>query len=266
MWRRRQTEPLAILPGTRPAVLLIDAMPTNKQFFSSLCVAVALFVQLRGVARADEIAVESERVTLAMILPALEGTELGGLDLAPAPLPGESSVIRASDVKAKLKASGRDARGLAIPKSTRVTRHKKSLDAQQLDALAKTALAPRVAPCNVESLSAMPPMTIADGEFELEADALPRKQSGRTNVSITLRQGERTQRLSMQAVLSCPEPVVMPGASVQLTVRYGAVRVSAPGIANQPGRVGDEIRVTNQLTKKSLRARVLNAQSVEVIQ
>lgn len=241
-------------------------MPTNKQFFSSLCASVAFFVLSHGAARADEIAVESDRVTLAMILPALEGTELGGLDLAPAPLPGESSVIRASDVKAKLKASGRDARGLAIPKSTRVTRHKKNLDASQLDALAKSALAPRVAPCNVESLSPMAPMTIAEGDFELEADALPRKQSGRTNVSVIVKQGDRTQRVSLQAVLTCPEPVVLPGATVRLMVNYGSVHVSAPGTAGQAGRVGDEIRVTNQLTKKSMRARVIDAQSVEVLQ
>jgi len=240
-------------------------MPTNKQYFTSLCAAVTLCMQLHGVARADEIAVESERVTLAMILPALEGTELGGLDLAPSPLPGESSVIRASDVKAKLKASGRDARGLAIPKSTRVTRHKKTLDAQQLDAMAKRALAPRVAPCNVEQLSALQPMVLAEGDFELTADAMPRKQSGRTSVMVTVKQGERVQRLSMQAVLSCPEPVVMPGAQVRLSLHYGAVHVSAPGVATQPGRVGEEIRVTNQLTKKSLKARVIDAQSVEVV-
>jgi hypothetical protein len=241
-------------------------MPSNKQYLRSLCALVALFVLSHGVARADDISVESERVTLAMILPALAGTELGGLDVAPAPLPGESSVIRGSDVKAKLKAGGHDARGLAIPRSTRVTRHKRSLDAGELDALAKAALAPRVAPCNVETLSPLWPMTIAEGEFALEADALPRKQSGRTNVWITVRQGERAQRVSMQAVLSCPEPVILPGATVRLTVNYGAVHVSAPGIAGQAGRVGDEIRVTNQLTRKSMRARVIDAQSVEVLQ
>jgi hypothetical protein len=241
-------------------------MPTNKQFLSSLCASVALFVQLHGAARADDIAVETDRVTLAMILPALEGTELGGLDLAPAPLPGESSVIRASDVKAKLKASGRDARGLAIPKSTRVIRHKQTLDAKQLDDLAKRALAPRVAPCNVEQLSVLPPMTLAEGDYELTADALPRKQSGRTSVMVSLKQGERVQRISLQAVLSCPEPVILPGAQVRVSLHYGAVHVSAPGVAAQPGRVGDEIRVTNQLTKKSLKARVIDAQTVEVVQ
>ena len=240
-------------------------MPANLPCSRVVWVLFAVVALAQGRARADDIAIESERVTLAMILPALEGTELGALDLAAAPLPGESRVIRASDVKAKLRESGRDARGLAIPRSVRVVRHARSLDASQLDELARRALAPRVAPCNVEQLSVLPPMTLAAGEFELEAEALPRKASGRTNVVISLRQGERTQRLSLQAVLSCPEPVIMPGAQVKLIVIAGAVHVSAPGIAHQAGRVGDEIRVTNQITKKSLKARVLDAQSVEVI-
>jgi len=227
--------------------------------------ALALLALSHGVAHADDIAVESERVTLAMILPALLGTELGALDVAPAPLPGESSVIRASDVKAKLKESGRDPRGLAIPKSVRIVRHEKKLGKSELDALVKRALAPRVAPCDVTQLSALPELTLAAGEFEVEAEPLPRKASGRTNAVITVRQGEQVQRISAQAVLSCPEPVVMPGAQLRLVVHYGAVHVSAPGVAAQPGRVGDEIRVTNQLTRKSLKARVIDAQSAEVI-
>jgi flagella basal body P-ring formation protein FlgA len=227
--------------------------------------AAALLVLSHKQAYAEELAIEAERVTLAMILPVLTGSELGELELGPAPLPGESIVLHASDIKAKLKASGRDARGLAIPKSTRLVRHARSIEAKELDQLVTQALSPRVAPCVVEQLSALTPLTIASGEFELEADPLARKQSGRTSVALTLRQGERVQRMSLQAVLSCPAPVVTPGAQVRLTVVSGAVRVSAPGTATQAGRVGDEIRVTNQLTKKSLRARVIDAHSVEVI-
>ena len=226
---------------------------------------VALLVLGQATAYAQDIEVESERVTLAMILPVLDGTELGALDVAPAPPPGETSVIRSSDVRAKLRESGRDARGLAIPKSVRIVRHKKTLAESEFDELVKAALAPRVAPCDIEQLSKLPELTLARGEFELEAESLTRKASGRTNVSVKLTQGTRVQRISAQAVLVCPEPVVMPGAQVRLVVNAGPVHVSAPGVVNQPGRVGDEVRVTNQLTKKSLKARVLDAQTVEVL-
>lgn len=241
-------------------------MLISKPKSGLLCALVAVLALGRAAARADDLAIESEQVTLAMILPALEGTELGGLGLGPAPLPGETRVIRASDIKAKLKESGRDSRGLAIPKSTRLVRHARTLSASELDALVQTALAPRVAPCVVEQLSALSPMTVAAGELEIDADPVPRKQSGRTQVALSLQQGGRAQRVSLQAVLNCPEPVIMPGQSVRVMAIFGAVRVSAPGVAAQPGRVGDEIRVTNQITKKSLKVRVIDAQSVEVVQ
>jgi hypothetical protein len=229
--------------------------------------ATALLLALPYTGRAqDAVNVDGERVTLAMIVPALSGTELGELDLAPAPLPGETSVIRASDVKAKLKESGRDARGLLIPKSVKLVRKKRMVEAKELDALVKAALAPRVAPCNVEELSTLSAITLGEGAFEVEADAMPRKQSGRTAAMVTLRQGERKQRLSIQAVLTCPDPVIQPGAQIRLIVIRGAVHVTAPGVANQPGRVGDEIRVTNSLSKKALIGRVRDAQSVEVVQ
>jgi flagella basal body P-ring formation protein FlgA len=220
----------------------------------------------RSVALAEEIAVEGEHVTLAMILPALEGSELGSIDVAPAPLPGEHRVIRASDIKAKLKQSGRDARGLAIPRSVRVVRREQKLDVGQLDALVRKALAVHVAPCDVSQLSRLEPLTLGEGDFTVDAEPMPRKASGRTTAAVTVTQGERTQRLSVQAVLSCPAPVVMPGAQVRLLVISGAVRVSAPGVATQPGRVGDEIRVTNALSKRRLKGRVIDAQTVEVIQ
>ena len=162
-------------------------MPKNKPYSLMLCAALVLLVLAHGEARAEDIAVDGERVTLAMILPALEGTELGGLDLAAAPLPGETSVIRASDVKAKLRESGRDARGLAIPKSVRLVRHKKSLDAKELDSLIRTALLERVAPCSVEQLATLQPITIAQGEFQLTAEPILRKQSGRTTAMVTVK-------------------------------------------------------------------------------
>jgi len=234
-----------------------------------LCASCALWVGLvspRSVAHAEEVAVEGDRVTLAMILPALAGSEIGGVDIAAAPLPGKHSVVRASDIKAKLKASGRDSRGLAIPRSVRLVRRARTIDAKELEEMVRTALAPHIAPCDVAQVSVLEPITIGDGEFELEASPVQRKQSGRTQATITFRQGERSQRISTQAVLHCPDPVMLPGSTIRLVAISGPVRVSAPGTVNQPGRVGDEIRVTNQLTRRALKARVIDAQTAEVIQ
>ena len=129
----------------------------------------------------------------------------------------------------------------------------------------KTALAAQVAPCTVESVSTLPAVTLGGGDYDVETEAAARRNSGRVGVVITLKQGERSQRISAQVELTCPQPVVQPGANVRAVYAHGVVRVSAMATVHQAGRVGDEIRVTNQATKKQLRARVIDAQTVEVL-
>jgi hypothetical protein len=217
-------------------------------------------------AHAEELAVEGETVELALLLPALKGTELGSLVVADAPLPGESRVVRASDIKALLKEHGADARGLALPRSVRLVRRSRSVKESELSERVREAVASQIAPCQVASLSSLPSVSLGAGDYEVITQTSARRDSGRAPLSITLKQGERSQRISAQLEVSCPAPVVHPGASVRLVVIHGAVRVSAPGVAHQPGRVGDEIRVTNQVTKRQMRARVRDAQTVEVVQ
>jgi hypothetical protein len=217
-------------------------------------------------ARAEELAVEGESVALAAILPVLAGTELGSLIVADAPLPGESRVVRASDIKALLKAHGADARGLALPRSVRLVRRARTVSEAELGKRVREAVAAQIAPCQIASLSTLPAVSLGAGDYDVVAQPSARRDSGRAALVITLKQGDRVQRISAQLELSCPAPVLQPGANVRLVAVQGSVRVSAPAVAHQPGRVGDEIRVTNQVTKRQLRARVIDAQTVEVVQ
>jgi hypothetical protein len=237
----------------------------SSRLLSSLMLAAGLSLVGVGPAYADELVVESEQVPLYAMLPALEGTELGALVVADAPLPGESRVLRASDIRAVLKANGRDARGLALPKSVRLVRRARSVSSNELSQRVREAVGVQIAPCTVESVSNLPPVTLGGGDYDVEVDASARRNSGRTSLVLTLRQGERSQRISAQLELSCPAPVIQPGASVRAVFSLGMVRVSTTATAHQAGRVGDEIRVTNQSTKKQLRARVIDAQTVEVL-
>jgi hypothetical protein len=229
-------------------------------------VALASSVSFAARAHAEDLAVEGETVELAMIVPVLAGTELGSLVVADAPLPGESRVLRASDIKALLKARGTDARGLALPRQVRLVRRARSVNESELTSRVREALASQIAPCQVASLSSLPTINLGAGDYEVITQTSARRDSGRAALVITLKQGERSQRISAQIEVSCPAPVIQPGTTVRLVAIQGPVRVSAPATAHQPGRVGDEIRVTNQVTKRQLRARVLDAQTVEVVQ
>ena len=239
-------------------------MPIRRSLRAALLLSCVSATALPALA--EDVAVEGESVQLATLVPALLGSELGELKVTDAPLPGESKVVRASDIKALLKAQGRDARGLALPRSVRLVRRARSVGEAELAGRVREAVTASIAPCQVASISTLPSVSLGAGEYEVLADAAARRNSDRVSLVVTLKQGERSQRISAQLEVSCPEPVVQPGANVRLLAISGPVRVSAPGTVHQAGRVGDEVRVTNQVTKKQLRGRVIDAQTVEVIQ
>lgn len=60
-------------------------------------------------------------------------------------------------------------------------------------------------------------------------------------------------------------PIVQAKDMVRVTVRHGALTASAPGEAQQAGARGDTIRVVNLLSSKVILARVVDADSVEVM-
>lgn len=207
---------------------------------------------------------DTGRVTLAEILPALAGTELGALDLGPAPAPGETRTIRRSDVLRALSAAGRDARGLALPRVARVHRDVRAVAGAEVDALLRPAIDAALGACRVRALDPPRDLRLGTGRPEIAAEVAPPRASGRLAVPVRIVEGGRTLRIVVPADVECPPPVVAPGARVRIVVVVGAVRATAPGQALQAGRVGDEIQVTNLLSRARLSARVLDAGTVEV--
>jgi len=203
-------------------------------------------------------------ITLGEVLPALAGTELGALELGPAPPPGSSRTVRGSEIRSALRQAGRDVRGLAIPAATRVERAARRLEGADLEALVTQALDRAVHPCRVSELALAQAVTVAPGELTATTSASPPPRSGRIAARVVLSAGGHDVELHVGAEASCPAPVVAPGDAVQIVARAGRVRAVAPGVAAQPGRAGDLIRVTNRLSRVSLLARVRGSGVVEV--
>jgi flagella basal body P-ring formation protein FlgA len=61
-------------------------------------------------------------------------------------------------------------------------------------------------------------------------------------------------------------PVVRSGDKVTMLVRVGVVEAEGRGVASGSGHVGDVIRVTNQGTRRPLKARITGPGEVEIIQ
>ena len=223
------------------------------------------FVALLTLLLVPSFALAQEQIQLGEVIPALAGTELGQIPLGAAPPPGASRVVRRSEVLAALRRAGRDVRGLAIPRATRVRREARALDSEGLAELSRGAVRQALAPCTVDALTVRGDASVAQGPLEVEAEGQAPRSSGAAPVVVILRAGGREVRVPAQARVSCPAPVVAPGRRVRVIARFGAVEASAPGVARQPGRVGDVIRIQNLQTRSGLRARVIDADTVEVV-
>jgi len=209
---------------------------------------------------------DTDSILLAEVVPALEGTELGALPIAPAPTPGHRRVVRRSEVLAALTRAGRSARGLVIPRSVTIRREARELDRDALAGEVAAPIAEALAPCEVLDVQVPVSVTLPAGELETEVDVRrPHHASTSATGVVHLRVGSYERRVPVRARLRCPPPAVSPGATIRIVAQVGPVRVSAPGEARQPGRVGDVIRVRNLATRASLEARIVDAQTVVVI-
>lgn len=206
-----------------------------------------------------------ERVSLSEIVPALEGTELGAIDLGPAPSPGATRVVRRSEIVAALQAAGRNSQGLAIPTTTRIRRESVHLSSEEIAERARRAVARSIEPCQVQSLQVRSDATLPSGAIEFHSEGPERPTGRHVLITIVMSALGRSVRVPAQAEVSCPEPVVRAGGRVRVSIALGNVHASADGIARQPGRVGDTIRVHIEATHAQVEARILDEHHVEIV-
>lgn len=210
-------------------------------------------------------AAAQERVSLSEIVPVLAGTELGTIDLGPAPAPGAVRVVHRAEIVAALRAAGRNTRGLSIPRTTRIRRESVHLSENEIARRAGDAVSATLSPCEVRSIRVRSDATVAEGEIAFSADGPERPSGHQVMVHIVMTSQGRRTRVPAQVEIQCPEPVVRAGGRVRVTIVMGNVHASADGIARQPGRVGDTIRVHIETTHAMVQARIVDSQRVEII-
>jgi Chaperone for flagella basal body P-ring formation len=223
----------------------------------------ALYLPLSAAAVAAQ-----DRVLLHEVMPELSGTPLGAVDVVPAPLPGSSVTIRRSDVLRALNQAGLSdsAKGLSIPRSTRVTRVVSNLSREVFAAEALAAVTEATTPCELREARYPSEVRLAGGPRNFRAEFPGSLRSGSLTGGVFVESGGRTVRVPVVVNLSCPPPEISAGAQVTAVVVVGPVRATAPAEARQPGRRGEIIRLVNRATGASLRGRVLDGHTVEVIQ
>jgi hypothetical protein len=206
-----------------------------------------------------------ERVLLQEIMPELAGSPLGAVDVAAAPALGASLLLRKNDVLRALIQAGASAKGLTIPRSIRITRELTSLAHAELSLQAQAALEHAVAPCELREARFPNLVRIARGARSFHAEFPNGLRNGQITGTVIIESGGHSARVPVVASLVCPLPAISAGMQVTARAVVGQVTASAPAEARQPGRVGEVIRITNRATGASLRARVLDAHTVEIV-
>lgn len=211
-------------------------------------------------------AAAQDQVLLAEVMPELAGSELGEVPVADAPHTGATLVVRRSDVQRALHAAKQSAEGLSIPKSTRISRKLVEMSAEALIDGEREALEQAASPCAVQEVKGPKQVSLSEGPRQTRVELAGGRRTGRVSGSVIVQNGARQVRVPLMLKLLCPEPEVTSGKQVELVVRVGNVSVRTAGEARQNGRRGEIIRVSNRSTGASLQGRVVDAQTVEVVQ
>jgi hypothetical protein len=211
-------------------------------------------------------ALAQDSVLLDEVMPELAGSELGDVAVAAAPAPGAVTVVRARDVRRALLDAGLTADGLKIPASTQISRKLVRIPTDTLIDAGRAALEAATDPCSLQRVNAPKEVTLTEGPRQIRVEVSTPLHSGRMSGAVVVESGHRSVRVPLTLNLSCPDPEITTGEQITLVVAIGNVRVSSPGEARQAGRKGEVIRVQSRATGTALRGRVLNDNTVEVIQ
>lgn len=227
--------------------------------------AVALLLSAASV-HAQEVVASSDRVLLHEVMPALAGTPVGAVDVAQAPAPGTTLTIHRADVQRALTQAGlrESLKAKDIPKSVKVSRQAVKLSRDELQAQAHEHVLAAVTPCDLGEVRYPSEVRVQAGPrtFRAEFNGL---RSGSLTGAVFIEAGGRETRVPVIATLVCPPPEVKAGTQLLAVAQVGPVKATAPAEARQTGRVGEIIRITNRATGASLRGRIVNSRTVEIV-
>ena len=142
---------------------------------------------------------------------------------------------------------------------------KKNLSQRELEALVHAPLSEQLHPCELSQVKVYGGARVPRGPLSVSLPRRPALRSGPTSLIVLLQGKGAGLRLPVSAEIQCPAPAVQAGERVQLEVRRGAVRVTAPGRALQTGHVGEVVQVENTATRGRLSGRVTADNRVEVL-
>jgi len=227
-------------------------------------------------ARAEsETTIVSTRIELKDISEGYDEGDLAHLDLGPAPPPGNSRLLSRAEVEAQLRAAGDDAKSLRMPSALRVKSAAKRWSPEALrDAVTPRLLAALPPGLTLKTAKLNRPLLTSPGVVVGEAH-FPRfpKREGELTLTATvdmLQDGVTVLRVPVTVVVLVTEAAtraaVSKGGRVNLVIQHGAARVTALATALSDTELGASGMFRVASTQRVLRARLLSADTAEVVE
>ena len=223
----------------------------------------------------SERTIDGTRIVLKDVSDGYDEGELAALDLGPAPPPGSSRLLSRSEVEEQLRAAGDDAKSLRMPSALRVKSAAKRWSPEEL----RAAVTPRLMAALPPGLSfktakfsraivTSPSVTIGDAHFP----KFPKRTGELTlTASVDLQQdGATVLRVPVTVVVVISEAATRPAASkgsrVNLVIEHGPARVTALATSLSDIELGGLGLFRVASTQRVLRARLLSADSAQVVE
>ncbi|MEI9936933.1 MAG: hypothetical protein WDO69_06895 [Pseudomonadota bacterium] len=219
--------------------------------------------------------IDGTRIHLKDVSDGYDEGDLASLDLGPAPPPGNSRLLSRAEVEDQLRAAGDDAKSLRMPSALRVKSASKRWSPEQL----REAVTPRL-------MAALPlGLTFKTAKLNRSLVTSPSVVVGEAHFpKFPKREGELTLTASVDfqqdgiTILRVPVTVVVvvteaathalasKGARINLVIEHGAARVTALATALSDTELGALGLFRVASTQRVLRARLLSADSAQVVE
>jgi hypothetical protein len=244
---------------------------TKRSFFGFLVVTAFSLA-----ANAEtELTIDGGRIHLSEVSDGYDEGDLAALDLGPAPPPGSSRLLSRGEVEGQLHAAGDDAKRLRMPANLRIRSAAKRWSPAELNELMLPKLLAAL-PVGIKLKSSRlnrgivtsPSVTIGDARFP----KIPKHEGELTLTAIVdvMQDDVTVLRVPVNVVVLVTEaatkPAVARGARITLVIEHGPARVTALAIALSDTELGEAGLFRVSSTQRVLRARLLSADSAQVIE
>lgn len=216
-----------------------------------------------------KVSVDSDRLTLGDVVRNAP-RDVAGLDMGPAPKPGKDRVITGKQVRSRLKKAMVRTKGLRIPGKIRVRRASQNVNELTLRKHVEQALENQLPDgMSYEDVVLRGGMLLPRGRVRVQLE-MPRKvRRGLYNFKAHVYAGKSKPqttlvRVNLRSDTANTRDVIERGDAVWLKVKTGSVVVSARGVAQQDGRMGQRIAVIPKQGRKMVYGTVTNAGVVEM--